>query len=281
MRDTEQPAGVAASKEKFRNGDLKSPPTTWSMATTAKRHLPSDFEAVLLAIAAHDLRQPLQIIQSAHDILGFTARTTPELGLLRTGQDAINRLKEQLQQLQTALRLRDHTIGMNLRPLRVDQLLRRAWSDNEDMAANHGIVVRTVATDALILSDDLLLGAVLRNLVSNAVKYSEPGGRILLGCRRCGSDIRIDVYDAGIGIPQEQAPTIFDAFVRLDAPQRDGLGIGLFLVRQAIELLGHRIELSSTPFRGTRFSIFAAHVGPRKGGQARASCNWTRKTRGG
>jgi two-component system phosphate regulon sensor histidine kinase PhoR len=200
---------------------------------------------------------------------------------LRTGQDAINRLKEQLQQLQTALRLRDHTIGMDLRPLRVDQLLRHAWSDNEDMAANHGIVVRTVATDALILGDDLLLGAVLRNLVSNAVKYSDPGGRILLGCRRCGSDIRIDVYDAGIGIPQEQAPTIFDAFVRLDAPQRDGLGIGLFLVRQAIELLGHRIELSSTPFRGTRFSIFAAHVGPRKGDQARASCNWTRKTRGG
>jgi two-component system phosphate regulon sensor histidine kinase PhoR len=186
MRDTEQPAGVAASKEKFRNGDLKSSPTTWSMATTAKRHLPSDFEAVLLAIAAHDLGQPLQVTQSAHDILSFTARTTPELGLLRTGQDAINRLKEQLQQLQTALRLRDHTIGMNLRPLRVDQLLRRAWSDNEDMAANHGIVVRTVATDALILSDDLLLGAVLRNLVSNAVKYSEPGGRILLGCRRCG-----------------------------------------------------------------------------------------------
>jgi len=89
------------------------------------------------------------------------------------------------------------------------------------------------------------------------------------------------VYDAGIGIPQEDAQPIFDAFVRLDALQGDGLGIGLFLVRQAIELLGHRIELSSTPRRGTRFSIFAAHVGPSEGDQARVSCNWMRKTRDG
>jgi two-component system, OmpR family, phosphate regulon sensor histidine kinase PhoR len=104
----------------------------------------------------------------------------------------------------------------------------------------------------------LLVGAVLRNLVGNAVKYTQPGGRILVGCRRSGSDIRIDVYDTGIGIPDEQMPKIFEAFARLDNARRDGLGIGLFIVRQAIGLLGHRIDLASTPGRGSRFSIFAA-----------------------
>jgi two-component system phosphate regulon sensor histidine kinase PhoR len=260
MRDTEQPAGVAAS---ICHSDVKSPPITWSMTAAAKRDLPSDFEAMLLIIAAHDLGQPLQVIQNAYDILGLTARTAPELELLRISQIAINRLKEQLHQLQTAMRLRERTTGMNLEPLRVDRLLQRALRDNEDTAVKHSIVVRTVRTNASIVSDDLLLGAILRNLVSNAVKYTQPGGRILLGCRRCGADIRIDVYDTGIGISHEEAPRIFEAFVRLDALQRDGLGIGLFLVRQAIELLGHRIEFSSTPCRGSRFSIFAEHVGPR------------------
>jgi len=82
----------------------------------------------------------------------------------------------------------------------------------------------------------LLLGAALRNLVSNAIKYSEHGGRILLGCKRFGSNVRIDVYDTGVGIPDGQMPKIFEAFTRLENVQRDGLGIGLFIVSQAIRL---------------------------------------------
>jgi signal transduction histidine kinase len=77
-----------------------------------------------------------------------------------------------------------------------------------------------------------------------------------------GTAIRIDVYDTGIGIPDEQLPKIFEAFARLDNTRREGLGIGLFIVRQAIGLLGHRIDVASTPGRGSRFSIFATHVLP-------------------
>jgi signal transduction histidine kinase len=115
-----------------------------------------------------------------------------------------------------------------------------------------------VSSDVSILSDSLLLGAVLRNLVSNAIKYTQPGGRVLLGCRHSGSSIRIDVYDTGIGISGEQMPKIFEAFTRLDAARCDGLGVGLFIVRQAIGILGHRIDVASTPCRGSRFSIFVA-----------------------
>jgi len=106
-------------------------------------------------------------------------------------------------------------------------------------------------------SNALLLGTILRNLVNNAIKYTQPGGRILLGCRNIGQSIRIDVYDTGNGIAGYQMPRIFEAFTRLDPAQRDGLGIGLFIVRQAVGLLGHRVDINSTPAQGSRFSIFA------------------------
>jgi signal transduction histidine kinase len=97
-------------------------------------------------------------------------------------------------------------------------------------------------------------------LVSNAVKYTQPGGRILIGCRETAQSIRVDVYDTGIGIAEGQMPRIFEAFTRLDPARCDGLGIGLFIVRQAIGILGHRIEVASTPGRGSRFSIFASRA---------------------
>jgi two-component system, OmpR family, phosphate regulon sensor histidine kinase PhoR len=226
----------------------------------AKMRVTSDFESVLLAIAAHDLRQPLQVIQSTHDLLELGPRTSSELRILRSGQKAIDRVKEQLRQLQTVLWLRERTKAVELKPIRVDQLLLRACRENEEVALQNGIDIHTVPTDASILSDELLLGAVLRNLVSNSIKYTEGGGRILLGCRRRGPNIRIDVYDTGIGIPDGQIPLIFEAFTRLDTARCDGLGIGLFIVRQAIGLLGHRIDLASTRCRGSRFSVFATQV---------------------
>jgi signal transduction histidine kinase len=112
-----------------------------------------------------------------------------------------------------------------------------------------------VSSETLILSESLLLSAALRNLLSNAVKYTEPGGRILVGCRHSNSGIRIDVYDTGIGIPGEQLQKIFEAFTRLDIMEGDGLGIGLFIVREALGILGHRIDVASGR-GGSRFSIF-------------------------
>jgi signal transduction histidine kinase len=140
--------------------------------------------------------------------------------------------------------------------VRVEPLLQQATYANKVAALTKGVSVRTVPTSATINSNALLLGTVLRNLVSNAVKYTQPGGRILVGCRHTGRSIRIDVYDTGIGIAGDQMPLMFDAFTRLDPTRCDGLGIGLFIVRQAIGVLGHRIDVASTPCRGSRFSIF-------------------------
>src|SRR5262249_5944086 len=119
------------------------------------------------------------------------------------------------------------------------------------------IQIRVVPTRSWVMSDTLLLGAAIRNLVDNAIKYTPRGGRILLGCRHAGDFVRIDVLDTGIGISDAHMATVFEAFTRLDATQGRGFGIGLFIVRQAIALLGHRIGVSSVAHRGTRFSIFA------------------------
>jgi two-component system, OmpR family, phosphate regulon sensor histidine kinase PhoR len=78
----------------------------------------------------------------------------------------------------------------------------------------------------------------------------------LIGCRRKGDEIRIDVYDTGIGIPEDQLPRIFESFTRLVPGRSNGLGIGLSIVRRALEVLGHRIEVRSVVGEGSLFSIY-------------------------
>jgi two-component system, OmpR family, phosphate regulon sensor histidine kinase PhoR len=156
-----------------------------------------------------------------------------------------------------ALRIREHAKPIQLSPVDLGPLLQEAYRENEWTALQKGIRIRLVPTASRVMSDAVLLGAVLRNLLSNAIKYTEPGGRILLGCRHFQDSIRVDVFDTGIGISDEDMSRIFEAFTRLDSNQSDGLGIGLFIVRQAIAMLGHRVDVSSVVSRGTRFSVLA------------------------
>ena len=217
----------------------------------------SEFQATLLGMAGHDLRQPLQVIRSTYDLLRTCSRSKSEQAWLESGERAIIRLTGQLDRLLEALRLYEHSKTFEITSVAIAPLFWRMYSENEDAALGRGVDMRVCSTKARVMSNSVLLSGILRNLVTNAVKYTQPGGRILIGCRRTGQDMRIDVYDTGIGIPPEQLPRIFEAFERLDHMRCDGLGIGLFIVRRALELLGHRIEIRSTVSQGSRFSIFA------------------------
>jgi two-component system, OmpR family, phosphate regulon sensor histidine kinase PhoR len=256
MHETEGHFEATECAETFGARQILKHPTTWSMTAKTNPHKPSEFESLLLAIAGNDLRQPLQVIQSAQELLGLGARTRPELRLLRFIESAVDRLRDQVDDLVSALQLREHAKGVKLRPAQVEPLLLQATYKNELAALTKGVSLRTAPTSATIETDTMLLGIVLRNLVSNAVKYTQPGGRILLGCRHTGQSVRIDVYDTGIGISMDHMSRMFEAFTRLDPARQDSLGIGLFIVRQAIGILGHPIDIASTPL-GFRFSIFA------------------------
>ena len=257
MYETDGLIKATDTSETFGAARMAERPVTWSMTAKGAAQKHSDFESVLLAIAGHDLRQPLQVIQSAHEMLGLHVRTESELRLLRCCQTAVDRLREELDQLLAALHLREQGDAIKRMSVPVETLLRQVRRENEIAALQKGVSVRIVETSTTIRSNALLLSTILRNLVSNAIKYTQPGGRILLGCRRAGESVRIDVYDTGIGIAGDQVPRIFEAFTRLEPTQCDGLGVGLFIVRQAIGILGHRVDITSAPSQGSRFSIFA------------------------
>ena len=108
-----------------------------------------------------------------------------------------------------------------------------------------------------VRSDPRLLAQMMRNLVSNAVKYTT-AGKILVGCRRRGDRLLIEVWDTGIGIPADQLSSIFEEFRQLDNPARErskGLGLGLAIVQRLAELLGHAIDVRSRPGKGSVFSV--------------------------
>ena len=128
------------------------------------------------------------------------------------------------------------------------------------MASARGLSLKIVSTSAWVTSDRVLLKRILRNLLTNALRYTECGG-VLLGCRSQGPHVAIQVIDSGVGIPPESQDTIFEDFTRLNnaSPAGDGhgtgLGLGLGIVRRMAELLGHRLTLRSAPGRGSTFSV--------------------------
>jgi signal transduction histidine kinase len=239
----------------MRNVELRTAPRGYARAIDPQRE--SDLQAALVGMVGHDLRQPLQVIQSSYDILRNSVRSTSEQAWLDRGERAIRRLTGQLDRMLETMRFFENSKTLEISSVALAPLFWRLGHENEDAALRRGIDMRVCTTGMHIASHPVLLGSILRNLVTNAVKYTEPGGRILIGCRRSGPDVRIEVYDSGIGIAPDHLPKIFNAFERLDAARGEGFGLGLFVVRRALDALGHRIEVSSSVARGSRFSIIA------------------------
>jgi CheY-like chemotaxis protein/anti-sigma regulatory factor (Ser/Thr protein kinase) len=139
----------------------------------------------------------------------------------------------------------------------LNALLARMQNSFAPAAAAKGLRLRAVPSRLVVRSDPVLLERIMMNLVSNAVRYTEHGG-VVIGCRRRGTDVRIEVWDSGLGIPAEKQTEIFREFYQLTNPERDrsrGLGLGLAIVERLARLLQHRIELRSTEGRGSVFAI--------------------------
>jgi two-component system, OmpR family, phosphate regulon sensor histidine kinase PhoR len=219
-----------------------------------------EFQTTIVGMMGHDLRQSLQVIQGTYSLLRSRLEQMPQQAWLDRGERAVTKLTEQLNCLVDAFYLAERTNTLEVSSVGLGPLFWRLRHENEDAAIQAGIDLRAVTTNAHVMSNPVLLDCILQNLLTNATRYTEAGGRILIGCRRSGPEIRIDVYDTGIGIPEDQLPRIFESFTRLAPGRNNGLGIGLSIVRRAIEVLGHRIEVRSIVGEGSLFSIYAPAV---------------------
>ena len=214
-----------------------------------------DFSATLLAMAGHDLRQPLQVITSAHDILAQTLDSEEQREELTRAGDATAQLANMLGQLVEALHLRERS-GEDLHlPVPLRGVLDDLAVEFAEAARLKGITFLVTGTRWVARSHPVLLTGMLRNLIRNAIDYTPAGGGVFVTSRRCGSALRIEVRDTGDGIPAGALPTIFRAFQRADETRLDGLGLGLFIVKHAADLLGHRVEVRSTENHGSCFTI--------------------------
>ncbi|HYH22649.1 MAG TPA: ATP-binding protein [Azospirillum sp.] len=219
----------------------------------------------LLAAASHDLRQPFQAMSLfstlllAHLPQGEPRRIAERLDeAVRTAMELLNALLD----LST---VESGTFTPVIGPVVVEDLLERLRREFEPLATAKGLILRVVPCGTGVLSDRVLLERMLRNLLVNALHFTERGC-ILVGCRRRGSELAIEVWDTGRGIPDEQQDAIFEDFYRIDGPEPvrhrvRGLGLGLAIVRRLAQLLGHRVGVQSRPGRGSCFRILAPRVG--------------------
>ncbi|QCG90371.1 PAS domain-containing protein [Azospirillum sp. TSH100] len=210
----------------------------------------------LLASASHDLRQPVMSMGLFLDVLRnrLGAEERPIMGGLLAAHLSIRTLLEGM--LDTA-RLDAGALEPMIEPLPIALMLEIIHGEFMPQADMRGLRFRAVPCTVTVFSDGQLLERILRNLVANALKYTV-SGTILMGCRRCGDRLRIEVWDTGPGIPEDSQQAIFEEFRQLDNPDRDqkrGVGLGLAIVARLARRLGHEIGLRSWPDRGSVFSV--------------------------
>jgi signal transduction histidine kinase len=223
---------------------------------TQQLEIANKHKSHLIASASHDLRQPL------HALNLFVAQLRDEPSPAERGRlvaridAAVGSMNELFESLLDMTRLDAGIVRPSPAAFPVERLLRRIETTFAEAARKKGLRLGVVPSRAWVSSDPILLERVLLNLVSNAVRYTERGGA-LIGCRRRGAMLRIDVCDTGPGIPEDQRRKIFDEFYRArpDVGHREGLGLGLAIVDRLCRLLGHRVEVDSAPGRGSRFSV--------------------------
>lgn len=210
-----------------------------------------------LAAASHDLRQPLQTISLQTAVLAKTVHEPVQVTTVHALRDSVDVMRGLLDALLDVSRLDSGAVKPALADFPIRDLLERLRDEYGNHARDKGLGLRVVTSSAVVRSDTVLLEQILRNLLSNAIRYTHRG-RVLLGCRRRGANLRIEVRDTGIGIPPEQVDSIFEEFYQLDNPARDrskGWGLGLAISERSARLLGHQLDVHSVPGKGSTFAV--------------------------
>ncbi|MBU1236815.1 MAG: response regulator [Gammaproteobacteria bacterium] len=210
-----------------------------------------------LAAASHDLRQPMQALSIFHELLRDEARTDRGSDLLANAQQAADAMAMLLDSLLDVSKLDAKVVKPDCQAFPVHSLLSEMEHEFAPVAERKGVRLDVRSCSADIVSDPVLLGQVLRNLIENAIRYT-PSGRVLVGCRRRNGHLAIEVLDTGIGIAADKQAAIFGEFYQVDNKARDreqGLGLGLAIVDRITRLLDHPLTLRSEAGRGSCFVV--------------------------
>ncbi len=210
-----------------------------------------------LASAAHDLRQPLHALGMFCAALGQRLNDTPEKPLVRNMMNAIEALEGSFGAMLDISRLDAGVVEAAPQTFAIRDVFRRLYQQFGGDAEARNLALRFRATRRIVVSDPLLLERVLANLVQNALRYTRQGG-VLVAARRHPHGVALEVWDTGVGIPEDKREMIFREFYQIDNPERDrgrGLGMGLAIVRRLCNLLDHPLQLRSTVGRGSVFRV--------------------------
>jgi signal transduction histidine kinase/CheY-like chemotaxis protein len=208
-----------------------------------------------LAAASHDLRQPLQTLNFLQASLRKQVHGNESRTLIAQIDHTVNVMNGMLLSLLDINRIEAGILRPSISDFPVNALFAPLAADFLEPAMDKGLKLRMVKSRLWIRSDRRMLDEMMRNLLSNAVRYTDEG-RILIGCRRVDNKVRIEVWDSGVGIMGEDIPRIFEEHYQAPrAAHLGGFGLGLAIVQRMAKTLDHRVDVKSTPGRGSGFSI--------------------------
>ena len=229
---------------------------------TAKRQadLANAAKSRFLAAASHDLRQPLQALVLLHGLLMKTVESEKARRLVVRLDETVGAMSGMLNALLDINQIEAGNVHPEITCFPVNEMFDRLREEFNYHAQSRQLVLHVVKCGLSICTDQRLLEQMIRNLLSNALKYTKHG-KVLLGCRRHAGKLSIEVWDTGIGIPANELRAIFDEYYQLDNAARErshGLGLGLSIVQRLSTLLGHRISVRSNLGKGSVFSVEVA-----------------------
>lgn len=257
---TSSMAARAAIELRFENLDLIEKlriETEHAQTERQKAQQANLAKSKFLAAASHDLRQPIHAQGLFLEVLTRENLSVRQREAVANARATWQASAEMLDALLDFSRVEAGVIDPQVRPFHLQPLLKKIEDELAPQADAKGLIYRSRESPTAVLSDPVLVELIVRNLVSNAIRYTKHGG-VLVACRRRGSDIRLEVWDTGIGIDESQHREIFQEFHQLGNPERDrrkGLGLGLPIAQGLARALGHDLMLASKPGRGSVFML--------------------------
>ncbi|GGE53109.1 hypothetical protein GCM10007421_29440 [Halopseudomonas oceani] len=218
----------------------------------------------VLATASHDLRQPLHALSLFIDALKGVEDEREKVRVFGRIDQSLNAMRKLFDALFDMSRLDANVVQPEYSHFDVATMLAGLCEEYRDTAERHELQLRMHVPDVVVLADRALLERIMRNLISNALRYTHRGG-VLISARRRGSQVLVQVWDTGVGIPadrQEQAFTEFQQLQHCNDERDKGLGFGLAIVRRLCALLDYPLQLRSEVGRGSVFSFSVPQGNP-------------------